>query len=494
MKMTKTRKIASIALILLLTSMSAATFSTTVKGVMSIPTYLELSAEPNPVGVGQPIYMNCFLSKPTQTAGMNGVGDLYTGITIQITAPDGTTTGMGPYTADPTGGIGGLSFTPTKIGNYTFQASYPGQTLKTPGAYNGTIEESSVSPVITVTVQQAPIQSISSPPLPTAYWSRPIEATNNGWAILGGNWLGLAPATFATTGMYDATGNFNPYSPAPTTAHIMWTKPTSFGGQPGGPIAGNEMSQYMSTTIMSDFFEPIIINGVLFYSDFPALNNHPSSWNAVDLSTGQTVWTEPPGVTATIPTSEGYTSDITNALASFEQLRMGEVVELHSMQEYGTFALLYSVSGTTYRLYDPFSGEYIGNITNVISSSYIQDTNSNDQNVGTLIGYYTSAGNLTMWNSTRCFNNGAIGAEMLRPPTTINYTEGDQWNVTIPTTLNGLAIVPALSISKITPDVILMASAPLSVTQASVGYGVYAGFNALTGALLWIQNMTLPMY
>jgi hypothetical protein len=26
--------------------------------------------------------------------------------------------------------------------------------------------------------------------------------------------------------MYDATGNFNPYSKAPNTAHIAWVKPT----------------------------------------------------------------------------------------------------------------------------------------------------------------------------------------------------------------------------------------------------------------------------
>ena len=83
---------------------------------------------------------------------------------------------------------------------------------------------------------------------------------------------------------------------------------------------------------------------------------------------------------------------------------------------------------------------------------------------------------------------------MMRPPTSVNYTKGTQWNVTVPTTLNGKAISPALSISKVTPEVILLRSAPNLVTQASMGYAVEAGYDALTGAQLWIINRTIPQY
>ena len=75
--------------------------------------------------------------------------------------------------------------------------------------------------------------------------------------------------------MYDAQGNFNAYTQAPNTAHIMWTKQTAFGGQVGGPIPGDQESQYTSSTIISNFFEPIIISGVLLYSEYPLLNNNP---------------------------------------------------------------------------------------------------------------------------------------------------------------------------------------------------------------------------
>ena len=116
---------------------------------------------------------------------------------------------------------------------------------------------------------------------------------------------------------------------------------------------------------MSNFFEPLVIDGVLYYSDYPILNNNPASWNAVDLRTGQTLWSELPGTQATIP-----------GASTAEKIRMGQTVKFHSMQEYGSFSLLYSTGGanSSFKLYEPFSGEYVGNITNTISSSYIMDT------------------------------------------------------------------------------------------------------------------------
>jgi hypothetical protein len=291
--------------------------------------------------------------------------------------------------------------------------------------------------------------------------------------------------------MYDAQGNFNAYSQAPNTAHIMWTKPTAFGGQVGGPIPSDQESQYVSSTIISNFFEPIIISGVLIYSEYPELDSNPQSWTAIDLRTGETIWSQSPGINA-----------IRGGDATAEKIRMGQTVKFHSMQEFGSFSLLYSQVGggmfasgpITYNLYEPFSGEYVGNITNAVSASYIMDTDATHENVGTIFGYYMSSGNLTMWNSTLCFNNGVEAVEMMRPPTSVNYTKGNQWSVKVPTTLNGKDISPALSIAKVTNEVILLRSAPNFVTQASMGYAVEAGFDALTGAQLWITNRTIPQY
>ena len=143
------------------------------------------------------------------------------------------------------------------------------------------------------------IQGIPLVPLPTEYWSRPIYATNYQWAKLGGNWWGLGKPSFTDTGGYDAQGNnFNPYTLAPNSAHIMWVKPTAFGGQVGLPISGDQESQYTSTSILYRQFEPIILNGIIYYKLYPNVPTTVTSaggtpgWAAVDLRTGETLWTQ----------------------------------------------------------------------------------------------------------------------------------------------------------------------------------------------------------
>ena len=302
-------------------------------------------------------------------------------------------------------------------------------------------------------------------------------------------------ASFATTGVYDATGNFNPYSPAPTTAHIMWTKPTTFGGQPGGPIPGDEMHNFMTTTIISDFFEPIIIQGVLYYGTFDSLSNKQVNWNAVDLATGKTLWTMQPGVTIVGSTQVPNVGGSSSAQA----LRMGEVMSMHSMQEYGSLAVLYAVIGSTLMMYSPESGQYLGNITGMpvgalgSAVSFIQDENVKDPRVGSILGWYVSNNHLIMWNATQCWGGGAgTNQETLRIPATSKWNNGNEWNITLPTTLNGVTFGARLAIAKATSDVILVQYLPTDAADSDLGYAIQAGYNALTGQQLWMTNRTLP--
>ena len=137
MKNTLSGKIASIALIAILAiSMSAILANQTHGVIVTIPTFLYMQVSPPVVGVGQPIYMQCFMTKPTPTAGMNGVGDVYQGITINITAPNGDVTHMGPYASDATGGIPSLEFTPTQLVQLHIRSKLPWTSL----GYNGLIQ------------------------------------------------------------------------------------------------------------------------------------------------------------------------------------------------------------------------------------------------------------------------------------------------------------------------------------------------------------------
>ena len=487
-------------MILLTTSIISIASTNPTTQAIDLPTYLLISATPNPIGVGQIVYVNTFLSKPTPTA-TSVIGDRYEDITIEVTYPDGTKKTLGPYMADPTGGCWD-SLVLSQVGEYTLQAKYPGQTLT---GYNpqypdnpgnnlqliGTVLEASVSKVLTLVVDEDPIQpEYVSPPLPTEYWSRPIYSTNYNWAQLGGNWLGLKGSGFAVSGMYDATGNFQPYTTAPNTGHILWTKPTAFGGQVGAPINADQESQYMSTSIATFCFEPIIIHGVLYYNHYPEMTGSRPSWIAVDLRTGEEIWNIPCGVTGK------------------EFLRYGQVVQFHSVQEYGSNAYLWSVGGTsewifgpsgqlTLRLYDPMTGAYIAEIVNGTQNlQMISDFECNEQ--GTLLGWGTSGNQLYMWNSTRaiCYPTGmgSTSQRTYRPSGSIAWDAGIEWSVPRNFSLAG-EDTGNLGIGARTAEVILLRSAPTVASQASSGYQITVGIDAKTGTKLWGPiKQTQPEY
>ena len=464
----KVNKTITIALILVLsTTMAVTTFIPTVESV-DLDTYLLINASPNPVGVGQIAYVNVFLSKPPVNAGMMGSGDKYEDITINVVRPDGTKQTLGPFTSDVVGGIWS-SITPTQVGTYTLQGFYPGdQTMSSYGTdyyYFGSETE-----IVELVVTEDPLPEFSNTPLPTEYWSRPIYSTNYGWAQLGGNWFGLAAPAFATTGQYDATGNLNSYSKAPNTGHILWTKPTAFGGQVGAPYNNDQESQYTSTSIIVRHFEPIIINGILYYTHYPSVSEI-ASWKAVDLRTGEELWTREAGLNGNEP------------------LRMGQVLKFHSMQEFGSFPLLYSQVGggmfnpsADYNIYDPMTGDNVATITNGAGTSFLMDFEG--QNQGTLLAWITNSSSLTMWNSTKAMAGGGFGSLILRASGEIAWDDGYQWSVPRNFTVSG-EDTGNLGIGSRTIEVILLRSAPTLARQVSAGYQFTVGIDAKTGAKLW---------
>jgi hypothetical protein len=264
-----------------------------------------------------------------------------------------------------------MSYTPSKAGNYTLQAHYPGQVLTgtnylnpTLGGMNLNLLGSTMLPddsdIVTLVVQEEPVVPIyQTPPLPTEFWTRPIYATNWEWgAELGSNWFGLAGS-----GAYDASGNVLPAGPAPNTAHIVWTKPTQFGGQPGAPISSDESTQYSSTSLLQTYFNPItILSGILYYNRYTAIRGSGMassgsllSWEAVDVHTGETLWSKSAGITGN------------------EQISRGQIVNYNNFQEFGSNAFLWSTPGgggfmfgapAWNGIYDAWTGEYLANVTN----------------------------------------------------------------------------------------------------------------------------------
>jgi hypothetical protein len=454
-------------------------------GSTTIPTFLMLSAAPNPLGVGQTLYINPFLTKPPLTGGMGTTGVMYEGITVEITKPNGQSFELGPFTTDATGGTY-TNTVPDVVGEWTLQAHYPEQHVDYTASsffgptihYNYDYAES-YSEVVTVTVRDAsqPAQWNYQPmPLPEEYWTRPIYSTNWEWGEkIGGSWFGLAAPAFAVTGRYDGNGNFNPYTTAPNSGHILWSMATHNGGQPGGPIVSDQSGNFKTTTIINNYFDPVIVNGILYYAVHQGPSNTVVGWNAIDIKSGELVWTK----------------------ETTENLRMGQSFRTKSVQEYGSWSILigqvgggFFSSASEWTLYDAFSGLYLGNVENTSSATFLMDTRYGHE--GALLGWSTSGGNLRLWNSSNLWGGDAL---VLSVSGTYNYPDGYEWEKPIPTQLNGNPI--SLGLGGVTDDVILLRQTPTPGTFISLnlGWEVVAGMDAMTGELLWGPvNHTLPLF
>jgi outer membrane protein assembly factor BamB len=464
-----------------------------------IPTWAFISVAPNPVGVGQQVSITMWLDKvPIGAEGQ--WGSRWHGFKVTITKPDTTTEVLGPYNSDPTGGTS-VWYTPTQQGTYKFLFEYPGQVAQNENPYpyasgggtlsgitlgydylNDTFTASSAT--TTLIVQQDPLQSsYPSNPYPTEYWSRPINSLNRDWSVIGGNWLGLGVTNFGAAGMYSNKDNVAPYTTAPNSAHVIWTQPLSFGGQIGGESGTSETSLYATGTAYEAKFSAVILNGILYNTEYPGAGNDPTGLKATDLRTGQTVWER----------------NITTPL------RCGMILNFVTGDQYGAHAYLFCAPatigfipyppGTTWEMYDAMTGAWILNIANASAGTLVAGPN------GEILSYTISGGLLRMWNSTKCISAGSqkyltyltySSAEIWRPPqgATIDWNAGYQYIVPAATNISGVPIVPALGVTRVSDDVVL-ATAVIGIRSggtpggAQPGYQIEAGYSASSGQLLW---------
>ncbi len=531
MKITKNETMTISIAVLLMLSMSASLILIPSASANSsqVPTYMYVSVSPNPIGVGQTVYVNFWVNSPPPTATAQ-YGDRWQNLTVVVTKPDKTTQTLGPYTSDATGGTS-TTYTPSAVGNYTFQSFFGGQTLagnnlpphETPSMFPsiGDYYEPSTSSVFTLTVQSTPIASAPVTSLPTTYWSRPINALNNNWYSIAGNWLGLF-STSTFPGTYNATGNYNPYTTAPTTAHILWTKPEAFGGTIGGEFGGSETGNYYSTAQYEVKFSPIIMQGILYYTQYPGSINYPAANVAVDLQTGQTLWTDnAANYGGGSPTQSALTtSGIVTPLSN------GQILNYVSPNQYGGEAYLWTAGvlngisttskTTAYNMFDAMTGDYILSVVNVpvglsLPGLTLPGLTLTEDEHGDMIGYYvnsttSTAPTLGEWNSTLAifnygFQTGGLYAAApidnlwtWRPSQggVVPFSDGIEWTAPIATSISGAPI--ALTYSGISSGVILMneygitGSATGSAFQN--GWIVEAGYSSTTGTQLWITNRT----
>jgi hypothetical protein len=364
--------------------------------------YSYLSVSPNPIGVNQQAMVIFWLNVNPATAS-GAYGDRWT-FTIEVTKPDKTNETLGPFTSDPVGGAF-TYYTPTQVGTYYFQAIFPGHTYTgeplapdlsyyvypdTLGYINDTVLPSK-SAVMPLNVTEEQVQPWPETPLPTEYWSRPINDMNRNWAVLAGNWLsGAAQNVGATTDFAYGTG--------PESAHIMWTKPYWAGGIADARFG--DIGYYQGNPYeLIGLNPPIILNGVLYYN----VHTPPrEGWYAVDLYTGETSYfhnTTGPAPPRPYWDVTGYDS---GAILG-ESLAFGQIYNYATPNQKGGLPYLWSTNGptpNTWMMFDAFTGNYICSIANVSAGGtavYGKD--------GSILRYnIVGAGankRLTVWNTSQ---------------------------------------------------------------------------------------------
>ncbi len=454
----------------------------------NIPTHAYITAAPNPVGIGQSVTLVMWLDLVPPTAA-GQAGDRWINMKVEVTKPDNTKETLGPFMSDPVGSTYTI-YHPNQLGTYKFDFSYPGQKLtgsSGTGIYNNASLFGGVTPYLndnylpssastTVIVQQAQIPAPVSYPLPTEYWTRPIEGQNTNWEAVASNWLAEP----------QIVGKFQPDGTAPNAPHIMWTKSLMDGGLVGGFSTAEEEGAtfYDGTAYQGKFSVPIIMNGRLYYN-LPigersylgyAGRAKDGGEVAVDLRTGETIW------------YMNYTIDPD----------MGQLYYYESPNQHGVIpnGYLWAQEGSNWIAYDSLTGQWLFTLQSVPTGTTVYGPN------GEITRYVlnTAARTLSLWNNTASHDltNSANPTDFTstnfyqwRPVfKTINASNAFSWNVSIP------ALPPGSAVNKVLPDDMVIGSSGMASLFAAGGatYTVWAISlkPATRGQLLWTQTYTAP--
>jgi hypothetical protein len=340
-----------------------------------IPTYAYIVAAPDPIGVGQDAHIYMWLDPVYGAAGGANAAVGTNGSTasaallsnnyrfenykLTITDPAGHETTQTYARVEDSTSNQFTKFTPDQVGTYTFDFDFPGQVYGANGngyensiLINDTYLASHAS--TTLTVQQDPIADpITSYPLPQEYWTHPIYGENTDWWAISSNFLGRGspnPGGATSTPdqaafQYDAIG--------PLTSHIMWTRELQFGGvvggnpfveggsNPNGAVQG--VQYYEGSAYQPRFVGPIIINGVLYYSEVVSFTGTTGgAVTAIDLRSGEVLWSR---------------SDV-------PALSFGYIYNLWDQEQHGTFSPILFTSNFG-SAYDAYTGDWLFDTINV---------------------------------------------------------------------------------------------------------------------------------
>jgi hypothetical protein len=455
-KITKKMSLVAVALILLMTAsvLFAVAPFTSAQSSTVIPSNTYLVVSPNPAGINNEVNVMFWLDNtPPQIDSKHYYGWNYT---VTIVKPDGTSKTVGPFESDAVGGWYYVLH-PDKEGIYKFTAHFQGATMNLPGPSppKGTYTfAASDSRTVELTVGNTTVEAWPETPLPTGAWTFPINAENRDWWVLAGNWIGQGSPVYNTQ--------------APNSAHVLWTKQLTFGGIEGDQGWG---INWYTGLLYENKFNPKIISGRLYYNMWtgPGMfaSGVPSGVICVDMQTGQEIWRND----------------------SMPQIAAAQILEFDSGFQSGTTAYLWTSSGSTWQMYDAFTGRWLTNFVNATGSP-----GSTFGPMGEMLAYSldSTRNYLSMWNSTKAVipTSGREGADTYKPWTspTRDWRNGIQWNVSIPD-VPGSQSVQFTSMA----DHVILAQATITfntTTPTFVHVGYRTELDATYGQQIWVRNIT----
>ncbi len=340
-------------------------------------TYPFVEAVPNPVGVNQATLVNFGLLNYLMVDGDGW------NVTLTITDPSGHVTTVDKKTWST--GTVGYSFVPKTNGTYILKCSFKESWYNS--TYVGFMGPSSISQYMAssetdpyeLIATNEPTPTYPGHSLPSEYWSRPIDPQLREWWSVSGSWVAAPDNLFA------------PYNDAPESAHILWTRP--IGDTMGGLIGGDSEVGYQN----GDAYEgkwsgSVIISGILYYNKYTTSFYSTSPKQevvAVDLHTGQTLWSK--------------------VLDTNGRIATGQILKWDCLNNRGGFSYLWVSSGSSMYAFEALTGDWLYNFTNVPGSSAYGGATTYYGPNGELLKYFVQGGRLLRWNSSYVVNQGKTG-------------------------------------------------------------------------------------
>ena len=276
-----------------------------------------LSFRPNPIGLGQSLLVNIWITPPP------AANRYVSNLKVTLTKPDGTKVVVGPMNSYVADGTAWFEYQVDQVGTwklkFDFEGTYFPEGTYTNGFlegtgdptgyggtrsfYNTTYFKPASTSEQTLEVIEDQVFSWPPSPLPDDYWTRPISPENREWWEIAGNypWAYMNPYR-------DYLG---PFVTAANTAHIAWKQPQIIAG-----LVGGEIGTYSLQTRNID--DP----GVIYAGRIYMALNKPGVGRVAgcyDLRTGEVIYEIPESEGGRTPYAISYvegTSSVPGAIPS----------------------------------------------------------------------------------------------------------------------------------------------------------------------------------